>query len=285
MIRVGATTLPLAGWIADPRRPEESRIHRLAAIRHLVEGYGLSAVELTLDFGVVYPQVFDRGFYAAVAGLQQELGFISTVHLPFLWVDPASLNEPLRQASTDSLCQAIELVRPVDVHTYVLHLWGLISRQVAIQLRDPVQRQAVLGALLAQAERSLHQVCDLLDPRDLCVENLEDSLFDLAPPLLERHGVSICLDVGHLAWRGDSELDFLTRYGDRIREVHLHDAVRPSPDGSAQFRDHLALGQGQIDHTAFLQQLEEMDYEGVVILENNSTADLEESLGRLRVFL
>jgi sugar phosphate isomerase/epimerase len=220
-----------------------------------------------------------------VAGLQQELGFTCTVHLPFLWVDPASLNEPLRQASTDSLRRAVELVRSVDVHTYVLHLWGLMSRQVAVQMRDHAQRQAVLGALLAQAEGSLHQVCDLLDPRDLCVENLEDSLFDLVPPLLERYGVGICLDVGHLAWRGDSELDFLTRYGDRIREVHLHDAVRAFPSGSAQFSDHLALGQGQIHYAAFLQQLEEMDYEGVVILENNSTADLEESLGRLRAFL
>ena len=48
-MKIGATTIPLAGWVADPRRPEQSRAHRLAAIRQLVGGYALSAVELTLD--------------------------------------------------------------------------------------------------------------------------------------------------------------------------------------------------------------------------------------------
>jgi sugar phosphate isomerase/epimerase len=282
MIKIGATTLPIAGWVADPRRPEESRLLRLGAIRQLVEGYGLPAVELTLDFGLVYPQVFDRSFYTTVADLQQELGFVCTVHLPFLWIDPASLNEPLRQVSADGLCQAIELARPVDVHTYALHLWGMTSTQITILLRDPAQRPAILDALLNQAGRSLAQLCELVDPRDLCLENLEDPLFDHVLPLVEGAGVSICLDVGHLAWRGDSEAEFLTRYGDRIREAHLHDAVRASPDGRTQFRDHLALGQGQVDYPAFLRRLADLDHEVVVILENNSQADLEQSLERVR---
>ena len=40
-------------------------MQRLAAIRQVIEGYKLPAIELTLDFGVVYPQVFDRTFYVA----------------------------------------------------------------------------------------------------------------------------------------------------------------------------------------------------------------------------
>ncbi len=59
-----------------------------------------------------------------------------------------------------------------------------------------------------------------------------------------RQGTSICLDVGHLAWQGGGELDFLTRHGDRIREVHLHDAVSVSTSGRTQTRDHLPLGRG-----------------------------------------
>ena len=43
------------------------------------------------------------------------------------------------------------------------------------------------------------------------------------------------------------------------------------------------LGQGQIDYPAFLQKLEEIGYDGPVILELNSTDDLETSLARLRV--
>jgi sugar phosphate isomerase/epimerase len=72
--------------------------------------------------------------------------------------------------------------------------------------------------------------------------------------------------MGHLAWQGGGELDFLTRHGDRIREVHLHDAVSVSTGGRTQTRDHLPLGRGQIDYGAFLRRLEEIGYEGAVIL-------------------
>ncbi|HSR32304.1 MAG TPA: cobamide remodeling phosphodiesterase CbiR [Anaerolineae bacterium] len=285
VIKFGATTLPLVGWVADPLRPEQSRTQRLAAIRQLVQGYGLQAVELTLDLAAVHPQVFDATFYADVANLQQELAFVCTIHLPFLWVDPASLNEPIRQASAACLRQAIERTDALEIDTYVLHLWGFTTMQIAAQLQHLAQRQAILGGLMMQAGRSLEELCEILDPRDLCVENLEDSLFDLAPALIEQHGASICLDVGHLVWQGINELDVLERFGDRIREVHLHDAARPSAGQHAQIRDHMALGQGQVDYAAFLRKLDEMGYDGTVILELNSQADLETSLQRLAPFL
>jgi sugar phosphate isomerase/epimerase len=280
-MKIGATTIPLAGWGVDPRRPEQARAQRLAAMRQLVEGYGLSAVELNLDLGIIFPQVFDEGFYAAVAGLQQELSFTCTAHLPFLWLDPSSLNEPVRQASVGSLCQALELARAVDVTTYVLHLWGFTTIQIALLLADPAQRQAILGGVVAQVGRSLDEVCQVLDPRDLCVENLEAPPFDMVLPLVERAGASICLDVGHLAYEQGDALEFLARHGERVREVHLHDFVHTSEGGRTRTHDHLPLGRGEMDTAALLRRLEEMGFAGAVILEVNSKADLEESLERV----
>jgi sugar phosphate isomerase/epimerase len=285
MFQLGTTTLPLAGWAADPRRPAESRAKRLAAIRQVVEGYRLQAVELTLDLAAVYPQVFDAEFYAAVADVQQELGFTCTVHLPFLWVDASSLNPTIREASVACLRRAVERTQPLAVRTYVLHLWGFVTTQITVQLQHPAQRQAILGALMVQAERSLAELCDLVEPRDLCVENVEDSLFELALPIVERLGASICLDVGHLAWQSGRELDFLVRHRDRIREVHLHDAALATGGGLPRVRDHLALGQGALDYAGFLHELEATGYEEAVILEVNSRADLEESLKRVRDLL
>jgi sugar phosphate isomerase/epimerase len=285
MIMFGATTLPLAGWVADPQQPQDSRSRRLAAIRQLVDGYGLPAVELTLDLAVVFPQVFDMAFYAAVAELQQELAFSCSVHLPFLWLDASSLNEPIRQASLTCLRRAVELTRMVEVRTYVLHLWGFTTMQIAAQLQHPIQRQVILGAVMAQAGRSLAELCQTLDPRTLCVENLEDPLFDLALPLIKQTGASICLDVGHLAWQGGGELDFLAQHRELIREIHLHDVTSLSPAGHRRVRDHLPLGQGQIDYITFLQTLEEIGYDGPVILELNSQADLEQSLDGVRSFV
>jgi sugar phosphate isomerase/epimerase len=281
MLTFGTTTLPLVGWAADPQRHDESRMLRLSAIHKIVEGYGLQAVELTLDLAAVYPHLFDAGFYTAVADLQQDLSFACTVHLPFLWVDPASLNEPIRQASIACLRQAVEVTRAVEVRTYVLHLWGFTTTQISAQLQEPAQRQEILRALMSQANRSLVELCQILDPRDLCVENLEDSLFDQALPLIEQHNTSICLDVGHLAWQGISELDFLARHHHRIREIHLHDVALPSAESGYQIRDHLALGEGQVDYLALLSKLEESDYDEAVILEVNTRADLEESLKRI----
>jgi sugar phosphate isomerase/epimerase len=240
---------------------------------------------------IVYPQVFDAEFYTAVADLQQKLGFTCAVHLPFLWTDASSLNEPVRQTSVDCLRRAIKLTQPVEVTTYVLHLWGTTTAEIATLLAGSAQREAVFVGLMAQAGRSLAEVCDLLDPRDLCVENLEAPSFDVALPLVEQHGASICLDVGHLAYEYGSEdgsgdaLDFLARHGDRVREVHLHDFVSVSVGGRTQTRDHLPLGRGQMDTVPFLRRLEEMDFEGAVILEVNSQPDLEESLEQVRSFL
>jgi sugar phosphate isomerase/epimerase len=284
-MKIGTTTIPLAGWGVDPRRPEPGRECRLAAIRQIVERYRLSAVELNLDLGIVYPQVFDLGFYTAVADLQQELGFTCTIHLPFLWLDPSSLNEPVRQASVGCLRRAIELAQPVEVATYVLHLWGFTTIQIAVLLADPAQRGAILGGVTAQAGRSLAEVCRALDPRDLCVENLEALPFEMALPLVEHHGVSICLDVGHQAYEGGDPVAFLAQHGERVREVHLHDFARVSAGGRAQTRDHLPLGRGEMDYLAFLRRLEEMGFEGAVILENNTRADMEESLERVRSVL
>jgi sugar phosphate isomerase/epimerase len=273
--------IPLAGWLADPNKPEESRAKRLATIRQLVAGYGLSALELTTDLSFIYPHIFDTSFYSAVADLQQELGFACSVHLPFLWVDPASLNESLRQASVQCLRRALELTQPVEVATYVVHLWGLTGTQISTVLNRPEERQVVVGALMAQAERSLGEICANIDPHTLCVENLEDRLFEAAVPLIAKHGARICLDVGHLAWQDVDAVQFLERHGNRVREVHLHDATRVPGPGPPAIRDHLALGQGQIDYEAVIQKLEEIGFEGLVILENHNRADLEQSLAGL----
>ena len=283
MIKIGTTTVPLAGWVVDPRQPEMARAARLRAIRQLIQEYGLSAVELSLDLGIVYPHVFDASFYAAVADLQQELDFACTVHLPFHWLDLSSANEAVRQASMACFRRALDLTRPLNVLTYVAHLWGSTTVQIISLLEDPIERQAILGAILMQAERSLAELGELLNPAgDLCVENLEEPSFDLFLPLVERYGASICLDVGHLAWQEITALEFLGRHGDRVRELHLHDAVRRSSGDLVQIRDHLALGQGELDFQAIITELEAIGFQGAVILEVSRKADLETSLAAIK---
>ncbi len=285
MIQFGTTTLPLAGWIANARQPEASRSHRLRAIQQIVEHYGLQAVELTLDLQAIYPRVFDERFYNSVADMQQSLGFACTVHLPFLWVEPASVNESIRLASVACMLQAVEVSQAITAHTYVLHLWGFATMQVISQLRESAERQILMDALMSQADRSLATICEFIEPGRLCVENLEDSLFDLALPIIDQHGASICLDVGHLTMQGGSALDFLEHHGERIREIHLHDAIAHIQGERQHAQDHLALGEGHVDYATLLGRLLETGYQGPIILEVNDRASLEKSLDRVRATL
>jgi hypothetical protein len=163
-MKLGATTLPLAGRMADPRQPERDRAQRVEAIRRLVEGYGLLAVELTLDLSMVHPGVFDRGFYSSVADLRLELAFTCTVHLPFLWLDPASLSSLVHQASVAGLCRSVDLTQSLKVHTCVLHLWGPTAGLVATEFEHDIQREAVFEALTVRAERNLAEFCTILEP-------------------------------------------------------------------------------------------------------------------------
>jgi sugar phosphate isomerase/epimerase len=283
--KFGSTVIPFTGWGVNPRQTEKERERHFQAVRRLVEEFNLQVVELPLDFGLLHPQVMDATFYHRLAALQKEWGFACTVHLPFLWLDLTSMNELVRQASVESVRRAVELVQPFQVETFVLHLWGSTTSQITHVITDEIVRRNLLTAVLQQADRSLAEICAFVEPRALCVENLEALPFDLAVPLLERHGASICLDVGHLAWQGGGELAFLERHGERVREIHLHDAVPPSPGQGKGARDHLPLGQGELDYEALLRKLDEIGFDGCVIIENNSEADLRESLERLQTFV
>ncbi len=283
--KFGSTVIPFTGWEVNPRQPEAERERHFQAVRRLVEELDLQAVELSLDFGLLHPQVMDAAFYRRVAALQRELGFACTIHLPFLWLDLTSLNELVRQAGVESVRRAVELARPLRVETYVLHLWGSTTAQITRVITDEVLQRNLLMAVLQQADRSLAEICAFVEPRALCIENLEALPFALVVPLLERHGAGICLDVGHLAWQGGGELAFLERHGEWVREIHLHDAVFPSPGQGKGARDHLPLGQGELDYGALLRKLEKISFDGCVIIENNTETDLRESREKLRLWL
>jgi sugar phosphate isomerase/epimerase len=284
-VRIGTTLIPLVGWLVDTQRPEEGRARHLSAIRTLVEEYRIQTIELNGDFTLLYPQVIDRGYYQQVADLQRELRFACTLHLPFLWLDGASLNEPIRQATMQSITQVLEATQPLRVESYVLHLWGVWTSMLAsFQDMPSEEKQGLFNEILRRAEYTLAEFAALVPPASICVENLPAFSFDAILPLVERQGMRICLDVGHLARQGGDVLAFATKHWEQIGEIHLHDALPEADEGSSA-RDHLALGRGKVDYMAFMRTLEERGYDRVLILEVNTEADLLQSLEGVRSWL
>jgi sugar phosphate isomerase/epimerase len=284
-VKIGAALIPLVGWGLVEAGADASRRAHLQAIRRLVGEFGLGAVELNGDFTTLFPDVFDGSYYAQVARLQAELGFACTVHLPFLWLDGLSLAEPIRAATVQCLAQVVELTEPVAVESYVLHLWGTWSSLMAtVQVLPDGEKRTLLDGMLDRAALTLDQVGQLVPSRKVCVENIERFPWEAIVPLVEERDLRICLDVGHLAVEGGDPLEFLGDHRESIGEVHLHDAY-PAGVKGPKARDHLALGRGNVDYASLLNSLVDGGYDGVLILEVNTEADLRESVERVRSWM
>lgn len=277
-MKIGATLIPLVGWGLSTEDAEAARELHLGAARRLVEQLGLHAIELNGDFSILYPNIFESTYYERVAELQEELGFACTLHLPFLWLDGLSLAEPVRKASVECVLRAVKWTKPLSVDSYVLHLWGSWSSLLlAAQDMAPAEKQRLLERMLLAADETLEEVGASMGRHKLCVENLEHFPFEEIAGLVEQQGIRICLDVGHLTISGGDALRFLERHWDMIGEIHLHDALVGAA-GKRRGRDHLALGSGCVDYARLLGRLVEGGYDGMVVLEVNTEADLLTSL-------
>ncbi|MDR5696070.1 MAG: cobamide remodeling phosphodiesterase CbiR [Armatimonadota bacterium] len=281
-MNIGANLLPLVGNVVNREDPDGERRRHLQAIRALVQDYGLGTIELTGDFPAIYPEVMDRRFYEEIAGIQEELGFRCTVHLPFLWLDLGSLNEEIRRASIASTLAVVEAMAPLTVAIYVAHLWGLWSKAVVEEIPPDAER-AVYKALIAQAARSIEELKKKIPAEQLCIENLTPTPLDTLLMLARSQGVRLCLDVGHLASRGEDPGEAIRESRDVLAHVHLHDVLRRQRhDGTWENRDHLGLGRGDVDYARVLEALRQGGFTGAIVLEHSSREDLEASLAALR---
>jgi hypothetical protein len=90
----------------------------------------------------------------------------------------------------------------------------------------------------------------------------------------------VCMDTGHLLLEGKSPVDFLHRYGGRVKEIHLHGLDREKALLDGKLPDHRPLKKNDRWFQELLPELERFD--GVINLEVFSWAEAEESLGVLR---
>jgi sugar phosphate isomerase/epimerase len=67
----------------------------------------------------------------------------------------------------------------------------------------------------------------------LCIETL-DYPYELIEPVVNKHGMSICLDVGHLVFFGYPLSGYFDRYLSQTRVIHLH--------GHCDGMDHRDIG-------------------------------------------
>ena len=91
--------------------------------------------------------------------------------------------------------------------------------------------------------------------------------------------VSLCLDIGHHAYRGGDPVDFMRRHHDRIGYMHLKsvdaDIRRRVESEGIVFAKAVGMdifcepSEGAIDFRAFRDVLEEVDYDGWAVVEQD----------------
>ena len=201
-----------------------------------------------------------------LAALAEAGGHTYTIHFPIdrkLGAESAAEREALRL----QMLRILERTRPLRPYACILHLEGIGPAADAARVR--------------QWQRDVDgEIARLLDaggarPELFCVENLGYP-FEWCAPAIEKHGLAVCTDIGHL-WRYGADVEaHLRAWLPRTRVVHLH--------GERGGRDHLALGRADSARLdAALRALG--GYSGVVTLELFDYAAVLDSLGVLAAWL
>ncbi len=184
-----------------------------------------------------------------------------TIHLPI----DRQLGSPDRAeriAHQQQILKILALTAPLKPLACILHLEGISPTADAAAVK--AWQTAVAGLLPPIVEQA-----DI--PSRICLENLAYP-FEWCAGFLERFGLGVCLDAGHLELAGGNLPRHFRRYRDRIRVLHLH--------GARDGKDHLPL---TVLPDAWLERfLETIDnFTGVLTLELFAFEALRLSLEKL----
>ncbi len=247
-----------------------------------------SVIELTMDANHIIPGSLTSESIDRLIDLKEEIGHTYTVHLPFWSVELASFNRHVRMGGVASTIEAIELAKPLEPETYVLHATGDLAADFS-SLNYGANLVRLISTLLGGfAAASLEDILSKteINPHDLAIENVEFP-FDIMRDVIDDLDTSICFDTAHLLSRmsgTESVMDFYTTHRDRIIEIHLQDATYKEYEGAIAREDHIALGRGIMGTEMlreFLLELVKDRFDGPIIFELTRNEAIE-SLAHIR---
>lgn len=282
-MRIGASLEAITGRSLDARYPQRALEEFVASVVAVVKEHNLQVVEIPLDAAFIYPPLFTPEVLFQLRRVAEENRFHFTAHLPYMWLDPSSINEEMRRASVHCVLEGIRIGQELGPLTYPLHLMAERAGAVATSQWTEEEKRDFLGRMMEQAECSLKEIVREVEPAKLCLENSEGVSFEAILALVKKYRTSFCLDVGHLVLQGDDPVAFIETHFEVIKEVHIHDIIRV---GWARDRpvlvDHQPLGSGTLDVKGIIGALKSRGYDGVLVVEVMNKADLLRSLAILR---
>ncbi len=200
----------------------------------------------------------------ALASLAAQHALSYTVHLPLdAWI--GSSDEQVRLQSVAKHTAVIRRFEPLQPHGYILHV---LSNGPTADL--DAWRKAVGLSIAGILETGVAA-------ERLCVEML-DYPFAWIEPVVRQHGLSICMDLGHLLDAGKSLTEAMDLYLDRTAVVHLHGVGE---------RDHQSLAKIPSDLLSHIlsRLANETTRNRVLTMEVFDRAAFEESLALVEEYM
>lgn len=210
---------------------------------------------------------------AAHASVLREAGLATTIHSPFLDLNPGAIDSSIREATRHRIrqvMQAAELLRPkvIVVHPGYDDLrYGdncLVWLKNSIEFwREFVPQARELGTILA--------VENIFEKEPSTIKALLDAIDD---PCF-RH----CFDVGH--WNMFTIVtmeEWFSELGSYIVESHIH-------DNNGKSDEHLPVGEGKIDFARFFPLLTRYAPEAIWTIEAHSAERLQRALANIKKFM
>jgi sugar phosphate isomerase/epimerase len=198
----------------------------------------------------------------ALISSAQQFNFTYHVHLP-LDLHLGTIDQSRRDQDVKRLIEIIGLIRPLSPTTYTLH----------IDSREKHLSEAELGQW---QERTLQSLDRILRTTRLVSGRLSIETLDYPPqwfaPIVDRLGLKVCVDVGHVLKYGWGLKSVMRQFGTQIDIIHLH--------GMADGQDHLSLDHLAPNAREFLQTYLQT-FHGAVSLEVFCFQRLERSLDEL----
>ncbi len=201
-----------------------------------------------------------------------------------------SMHMPLEAKNAD----LEEIANKVSKSGLRLYGAGVISMKTAAEVENAF-RYAIATGIETIIGVPNHDLLDLVNEKvietnvKVAIHNHGpgDDLYPIPSVIMRkiRHldkRVGICHDIGHTIRFGKDHLEETRACEDRLYDVHLKDVNEASADGHS-----VEIGRGIIDIPAFIELLEENEYQGVLGLEYEKDEDdpfsgLAESVGYTR---
>jgi len=243
-LELGMSTLP---WYYEPE---------LVANLPLIVEAGIYSIELRRL--APHVDVADRASVRGFTTACRNLGLaVNSVHMPREAIFGMSdLDASVRERAVQEAKGVAEAVAAVGGRILVTHTGGLIGEGIAREQvyeasRESLAKLAPFCAHLGVSiglENTLPRECGIVDEQVRMCDSLN------------LPNVGCCLDTSHANLAGGDPVQALRRIGSRLIALHVSDN-----DGERDM--HALPGEGNVDWTAFLHQLEAIGYGGVFTME------------------